>query len=282
MKTILKSVLVASFLCTSTVSLAQFHTGASRSELGFMLGGTYYTGDMNQFMPFKNTHLAGGIIYRYNVHSRLSLRGTFLYGKLSGDDSESREALNRDRNLSFQTNIFELAGGLEFNYFPFQLGHDRYKGTAYILVELGLFRMNPKATNNNGDEVELQPLGTEGQGTSLSDKDHYSLTQLTIPLGVGAKISMGKKASLNLEIGLRKTFTDYIDDIGSNSYVDATLLAAENGPTAAAMSNRSFSQDRFARRGDATTKDWYVFAGAMVTFRLGKPVNCYTFGGRPK
>jgi hypothetical protein len=261
---------------------AQFHTGKSKSELGFMVGGTYYIGDMNPFMPFRNTNLAGGLIYRYNVNARMSVRANFLYGKLHGNDAESKELLHQERNLSFSTRIFELAGGLEFNYFPFQLGHDRYKGTAYILAEIGLFRMNPKTTADGGGEVELQPLGTEGQGTSLNSKGRYSLTQLTIPLGVGAKMSLGEKASLNFEIGLRKTFTDYIDDVGSGSYVDPVVLAAENGPTAAALSNRSLSGDRYGRRGNASTKDWYVFAGAMVTFRLGQPATCYGFGGRSR
>ncbi|NRA12748.1 MAG: hypothetical protein HRT57_12395, partial [Crocinitomicaceae bacterium] len=128
---------------------------------------------------------------------------------------------------------------------------------------------------------DLQPLGTEGQGSSLNSKS-YGLTQLAIPIGLGAKISMGDKASINFEIGLRKTFTDYIDDVGSGSYIDPVLLAAENGPLAAELSNRSLSDSRFGRRGNASTKDWYVFSGVMFTFRLGKPQKCYGFGGKSK
>jgi hypothetical protein len=240
-----------------------------------MAGGTFYIGDMNPFMPFRNTHLAGGVLYRFNLHPRAALRANFLYGKLSGNDSESNLAHQVQRNLDFSTNIWELAGGIEFNYFPFQIGNDRYKGTAYLLAEIGMFRMNPKTVGANGNEVELQPLGTEGQGTSLSSRGPYSLTQLVIPIGVGAKLSLGQKASLNFEIGLRKTFTDYIDDIGSESYADAAVLAAENGPLAASLSNRSLDGDRFGRRGDASTNDWYVFSGVMLTFRLGQPQKCF-------
>lgn len=252
---------------------AQYRTNASRSEIGFMVGGSYYIGDLNPFMPYRNTNLAGGLVYRYNIHSRLSFRANLTYGKLEGYDSDSKEALLVDRNLSFHTNIFELGAGIEFNYFPFQLGHDRYKGTAYVLTEIALFRMNPKTIADDGGEIDLQPLGTEGQGSSLNSKS-YGLTQLVIPIGLGAKISLGKKASINFEVGLRKTFTDYIDDIGSGSYVDPTLLAAENGPLSAELSNRSLSGSRFGRRGNASTNDWYVFSGVMFTFRLGSPVRC--------
>ncbi len=215
-------------------------------------------------------------MYRYNVHSRLSLRANLIYGKVSGDDSESKISQFQERNLSFSSDIWELGAGLEFNYFPFQLGHDRYKGTGYILVELALFRMNPKTIGDNGNEVDLQPLGTEGQGTSLSSRGRYSLTQLSIPIGVGAKLSLGQRASLNFEIGIRKTFTDYLDDIGADYYADPLVLEAENGPLAASLSNRSLSGERFGTRGDSSTKDWYVFTGMMLTFRLGKPEVCFS------
>lgn len=224
-------------------------------------------------MPFRHAHLAGGLVYRYNVHSRMSLRANLTYGRLSADDATSSEPIDQARGLNFYTDIFELAAGVEFNYFPFQLGHDRYKGTAYLLAEIGVFRMNPK-TVYNGSEVALNGLGTEGQGTSLNGKGAYSLTQLCIPIGVGAKLSLGSRVGLTCEIGLRKTFTDYIDDVGADTYVDPAVLAAENGPLAAELSNRS--GDPFGRRGNSATKDWYVFAGAMLTFRLGSPTNCYS------
>lgn len=258
-------------LLTGLQAQAQFHTAASRSEIGFLLGGSTYLGDLNQFIPFKRTHPAGGILYRYNVNPRMAVRVNATYGRVSATDAESTESLNKARNLSFFSDIYELAAGIEFNYFPFQLGHDRYKGTAYILAEIGVFRMNPK-TEYNGGIVDLRPLGTEGQGTSLNSKGHYSLTQICIPLGVGAKFSLGKRAGLNLELGIRKTFTDYLDDVGADSYVDPVVLAAESGPLSAALSNRS--GDRYGKRGNSATKDWYMFGGVAFTFSLGDPAKC--------
>lgn len=259
------------------MAISQQANNRSKSELGFMVGGSSYLGDLNQFNPIRNTQLAAGLVYRYNVHSRLSIRGNFFYGTVKGDDADASRAILVNRNLNFQSKIYELAGGVEFNYFPFKLGHDRYKGTAYVLAEIGLFRMNP-TTEFNGDQIELQPLGTEGQGSSINSKGHYSLTQLTIPLGFGCKLSLGKKAAITFETGIRKTFTDYLDDVGSNTYVDPTILAAENGPMAAALANRSLNGNRFGRRGTAATKDWYFFSGAMLTFRLGAPNKCFNHG----
>lgn len=270
----MRNLIVVISVFISSMSIAQYHTSASRSELGLLIGATTYMGDLNPYKPYLNPHLAGGILFRYNIHSRLSMRVNFLYGKVEGDDSDyGNEPSMVDRNLNFTSTIYEGAAGFEFNYFPFQLGHHKYNGTAYLLAEIGLFRMNP-VTEYDGNEYELQPLGTEGQGSSLSNKKNYSLIQPVIPLGAGVRLSLGERVSLNLEIGIRKTFTDYLDDVGSNIYVDEAVLAAENGPLAAELSNRSISQSRYGARGNASTKDWYIFSGAMVTFRLGKPVNC--------
>ncbi len=253
---------------------AQRNNFLSRSELGFLVGGSYYFGDLNQFHHFRNTKPAAQLLYRFNVHSRTSFRVNFTYAQVEAWDSDNTSnQLLYNRNLSFHSDIYELSGGVEFNYFPFVMGHDRYKGTAYLLVELGVFRMNPK-TNYNGDEIELQPLGTEGQGSYLSSKSNYSLTQVCIPLGMGCKLSLGDRATLNIEYGIRKTFTDYIDDVGSDTYMDNTELAAANGPLAAALSNRSLDQNRFGKRGTSATKDWYAFFGIGVTFKLGSPGRC--------
>lgn len=262
------------FLLTSFSVDAQRANRRSKSELGIMLGGSYYIGDLNQFGHFKNTNLAGGLVYRYNVHSRMALRANVMYGSVEAYDSQSKNPLLKNRNLDFQSEIYEGAVGVEFNYFPFQLGHDRYRATGYLLAEIGLFHMNP-TTTLNGDEIELQSLGTEGQGSSLSSKGYYNKTQLTIPLAVGFKFSIGKNIGLNLEYGIRKTFTDYLDDVGSNNYVNPSTLAVENGPLAAQLSNRSLDGSRFGKRGNATTKDWYTFFGVMLTIRLGQPDVCF-------
>lgn len=261
------------FLLNWGTSHAQFQTHLSRSELGLILGGSYYIGDLNQFRHFKGTQPAISLIYRYNVNTRLSFRGNFSYGNVVGDDQWATESLLKNRNLNFKSDIFELAAGLEFHYMKFVLGSDRYHGTAYLFAQLALFKMNPK-TSYNGEWVYLQPLGTEGQGSDLNSKHPYSLIQLAIPIGVGVKFGLGKKATIGIDYGIRKTFTDYLDDIGSGTYVDPVELAAANGPLSAAVSNQSLDGSRFGKRGNATTKDWYSFFGLSITFRLGSPEKC--------
>jgi hypothetical protein len=253
---------------------AQFTNFFTQSELGIMAGGSSYIGDINPYNPFYTPKPALGLIYRFTINNRFCFRANVLYGEVQGSDADSKNELQLNRNLSFKSPILEGAAGIEFSYFPFQLGNKRHGATAYLLAELGVFHMNPMAEYEE-EWYELQPLGTEGQGTSLSDKNPYKLTQFCIPLGVGFKASVGRRCSFSMEFGIRKTFTDYLDDIGSENYVDPFQLAFENGPYAGALSNRSLNNTRYGRRGVSFTKDWYTFFGGMVAFKLGKKKGCY-------
>lgn len=270
----MKYVFLLVFVFLVSNSFAQRENFLSRSSFGPMLGGSYYIGDLNKYNHFQNTHLAAGLVYRYYINSRVELRGTLMYGKVSGDDALSKNPIQQQRNLSFESTIYEMSGGIEFNYFNYKLGDGKYFFSPYMFIDLALFRMNPK-TEYNGELIELQPLGTEGQGTYLSDKDYYSLTQFAIPLGIGFKLNLGERAAISVEYGIRKTFTDYLDDVGGN-YVDPNLLAAESGSIAARLSDRSISDfDAVGPRGNSATNDWYSMFGIMLTFPLGKEGTCY-------
>lgn len=264
--------LLCSLTSLSWGQKAHKHNALSRSEIGFMVGGTYYIGDLNQ-KHFNHTNPAGQLLYRYNINSRMAYRANFTYGKIEGYDSEQSGDFYKNRNLSFQSDLFEFGSGIEVTYFPFEIGNRRYRGTAYLLAELSLTRINPM-TSYNGEMIELQPLGTEGQGTDLADRSKYSRIQMGIPIAVGARISISENIGLNIEYGIRLMFTDYLDDVGGYRYADPLLLAAQNGPTAAALSNRSLDGNRFGQRGNRASRDWYTFFGIGLMIRMGGKKNC--------
>jgi hypothetical protein len=264
--------LLCSLTSLSWSQKAHKHNALSRSEIGFMVGGSYYIGDLNQ-KHFNHTNPAGQLLYRYNINARMAYRANFTYGKIEGYDSEQSGDFYKNRNLSFQSDLFEFGSGIEVTYFPFEIGNRRYRGTAYLLAELSLTRINPM-TNYNGEMVELQPLGTEGQGTDLADRSKYSRIQMGVPIAVGARVSISENIGLNIEYGIRLLFTDYLDDVGGYRYADPLLLAAQNGPTAAALSNRSLDGNRFGQRGNRASRDWYTFFGIGLMIRMGGKKSC--------
>ena len=270
----MKKALFLICILSSLLGWSQKRTFFSRSEIGFTVGQTYYLGDLNPYQQFKQASLAGGLIYRYNFNTRLNFRANYLYGKVAAADSSSPYPILVNRNLSFESRIHEVAAGLEFHFMPFQFGSSRYPATAYFLAQVGVFHMNP-TTMYNGEQIALQTIATEGQGTTIGTRKPYALYQPCIPLGMGIKVSLGKMATLNLDMAIRKTFTDYLDDVGSDFYVDPQVLDEEVSTSAAALSNRSLDGNPYGKRGTSSTKDWYVYTGATLTFRLGKGGGCF-------
>ena len=205
---------------------------------------------------------AFGMVHRYILNAHFSLKNSFLYGTVAGDDSKSNDLNQINRNLHFRSSIFDIATELEFNFFPFDQqkytvkpNDERYYFSPFVFIGISLFSFNPQA-NYRGTWYELQPLGTEGQGTiAYPNKSKYALTQLSVPIGGGVKYFITKKITLALEWGIRKTFTDYIDDI-STTYANPAAISSEKGPVAKNLSVSSLNEDNVGyQRGNSKTKD---------------------------
>ncbi len=247
------------------------------NEAGVFVGGSYYIGDLNPYAHYRQTHFAAGGLYRINFNKRFSLRLSANYGKVSGADSLSSSDYQTTRNLSFRSHIIELGPILEMNFVPYLPGDMKnHFASAYLFVGLTYFHMSPQAMLNDR-WYQLQPLGTEGQGSSLNDRRQYSLNQLSIPLGIGFKMNVTKRISLSFEYGIRKTFTDYLDDV-SGKYVNPLRLREENGVLSSLLSDRSGASDLSLKdgtpRGNSNSKDWYSFSGIILTFVLGNDNGC--------
>ncbi len=261
-------------LSTSFISFSQgFKTAA---EFGFFGGGSYYIGDLNPAKHFVYSKPAFGAIFRYNLTTRYSLRFTATYGNVYGSDGDSDDPFMVQRNLSFKSDVLELAFGVELDLFKYRINDMKYPITPYFFYEIAYFKMNPTG-EMNGEDYSLQALGTEGQGTSLNDKNPYKLNQLSVPLGIGLKFNLRARLAVSFEYGIRKTFTDFLDDVSGN-YVDPDLLAAYNGSLAAEFSDRSINDNGLSNvgfnRGNSSNKDWYVFYGMMITFKPFKENVC--------
>jgi len=250
---------------------------AQVSEVGITGGVTYYVGDLNPLAHFpKNTKPAIGALWRYNINSRYCFRLQALYSNLEAWDEDSDDPLQQVRNLHFRTRLFEAAGLFEINFFKYRgTDKDSKRWTPFVFGGLAYFHTNPQARLDD-TWYDLQPLGTEGQGTVKEGTDPYKLDQVAIPVGAGLKVNAGR-VDFQLEWGFRRTYTDYIDDV-SGRYVDNVQLAFEASPLTAALADRteygetSFNADR--ARGDQETRDWYYYCGLSITFIISKFTDC--------
>ena len=242
------------------------------TEIGLLLGASYYLGDLNK-THFNQSLPTAGLIIRKNIDQRFVYKAEVMYLNLRSDDKNSDDPLAKDRGLHFRSPVYELSGQLEFNFLPYQPGNPLYTWTPFIYTGISLFHFNPQAENSDGVWVDLQELGTEGQGTTTTFIDgtrkKYSLIQFAIPMGGGVKIAINESFSIILEYGAKKTFTDYLDDV-STTFVGGNGTQYPNDMTLEAqeMSDPRGTHSKNVQRGDDTRKDWYSFAGITLSFKL--------------
>jgi hypothetical protein len=258
--------ILSSFIASTTF-------GQSR-EMGIMLGVMNYKGDLQKATYAGQNNLPGiGFLYRRSYSNHWAFKAAISYGNVQGDDAQSDDPFNKNRNLNFKSSILEGTGQFEFNFFPYQTSNPSTSFTPYMSVGLSVFKFNPKAYYN-GDYIELQPLGTEGQGTNANpDKGLYKKTSLAFVFGGGFKWKIGRRWSVVLESVVRKTYTDYLDDV-SGVYADPNAIRVEYGKTAYFLSDRSIVKNNTGnigrQRGDNTNRDWYHFTGVQFTYTLSK------------
>jgi Domain of unknown function (DUF6089) len=236
-------------------------------EIGIFAGIANYNGDLVDKL-FEAPKGAVEFSLGYQISSHFAIRGELAFAKVAGADSLSEHAHLRQRNLSFQSPIDEAS--LQLEYAVFDLDQKRW--TPYIFGGFGLFVFNPYTFDKQHNKYFLQKLSTEGEGI-LNYPRPYSRLQIAIPFGGGVKYLLNDNLLLGLEIGLRKTSTDYLDDVSGN-YADQTDLLRVRGPKAVELAYRGGEVPggdpnypvKGYPRGSSKYKDYYYFTGLRLTY----------------
>lgn len=284
MKTVRAVVLITFLFCLNLSTFSQ------RWEIGVGAGVSYYVGDLNPIGHFKFPHPSGTIFVKRILTNRWSVRAGFTYLGVYADDQQGDFAYQGVRNLNFQSNIFEIHAAAELNFFPFGMNQhgftSRYsytdkirKWTPYLFAGIGAYYYEPM-THVNGTLVELNGLGSEGQGTPTygESRPHYSRIMPCIPFGMGVKFNIKDKLTISVEYGMRVTFNDYLDDV-SQDYAINSEIVSTYGQLAGIVNDRSrgdhagISNDYY-QRGIKTDWDWYGYLGVSLIFYIKDPSSC--------
>lgn len=219
----------------------------------------------------------------------LMFRSDINYFRLAGDDALTEEKFRHNRNLRFFSNTVDLAACAQL-ILPLRsreshrynlrdqrgrLMGSKYKNNAfYLFGGLAFVYSEPKA-KYEGHTYKLRKLHTEGQGLENGAKPYKPIT-LGIPVGGGFRYALDRQWILNFEITYRFTISDYLDDV-STVYYDNASLANNFGAVSAALADPSLGYNRGdqldptkagRQRGDNTDKDGYLAIQLGVTYRI--------------
>ncbi|MFK8165283.1 MAG: DUF6089 family protein [Lewinella sp.] len=286
MRTRLSLLLFSLFLCGVGANVQ-----AQSLEFGVKAGFSVYTGDLSPKETgfyTEDMNFAGGLYLRYRPQTRWGIRVNGNFGRISAE----RETQGPDENgvtvpfsRNFRSSITEFNAVAEYDLF--YLG-DRESNflAGYIYGGVGVLSFNPES-ELDGVFTELQPLRTEAQGSGdpRYDATPYELTRVVGILGGGVRVRFADRIVVGVELGGRKTGTDYLDDVSNTQVNYLDVLNGPNGGLAARFSNPGVQNvaevgDLEYRRG-GEYEDYYFVGSVTVGITIGaagsNKSGCYKF-----
>jgi hypothetical protein len=255
---------------------AQSQAVVQEGEFGIGVGAGHYFGDLNTRAHLNRPKIAATAFFRKNFGNYIAIRVGASYAQLGYSDIyNTHNEVMTQRNLSFNSNVWELALQGDFNFFRFMPGEPGYNFTPYITFGIGVFNYDPYAMMG-GQKYFLRPLNTEGQGNSLyPERKPYGSMAFSVPFGAGVKYSINERINIGFEIVHRVTGTDYLDDV-STTYVDPAVFPPlpDGSPSPAfLLHDRSYEIGEpigtpGRQRGISSQKDQFITGIIYVSFNL--------------
>ena len=213
---------------------------AQNFEAGAFAGFSAYIGDLNTDRLFHKVYPAAGVVARFNHSQRLSTRINATYSILRGNDRNTGQPYSNILESAdypsvyyeFETGMVEFSIQSELHLFPFKYDDMPISWTPYLFAGAGgiYFSPNPMEISDGGSLRD--PAG--GAHWHPDDDADYLNLALVGFAGLGVKYKLSRHFSASVEIGLRITSTDYLDEV--------------------------------SLKGDPQRNDWYSFTGLTLTY----------------
>jgi hypothetical protein len=268
---------------TQHADAQQFSKRKQYTSIGVSLNAMNYFGDLNPLTNFASFHAGDtrpniGLNITHRFFPRVSGRFAVAYGRITADDNTNA---NRDdanarfrytRNASFRNDIAEASAVVIIDLIENRNNYlKRPDFVPYVFGGVAGFHHSPEAKYTDGSYVDLQPLKTEGVD--------YSKFQFSLPFGAGVRYRINRNLDASFEIGFRKTFTGYLDDV-STTYKDASVLVTDKAQYFGGLGTNSITNQTTGlgrsftpgeKRGQGKN-DWYVVTGFSLNYILNPKI----------
>ncbi|MFV0346194.1 MAG: DUF6089 family protein [Bacteroidales bacterium] len=179
--------------------------GQKRSlDVGAFVGMSSYFGDLTSVDhfadPLPNT---GGVLLRYNVHTRFACRLNYNYTGLNV------EGAFNGAGYSFSKNINDINVSAEVNYLRFRTGGKEHRWTSYVGLGVGVMSYNYYY------DPAMLILLTPHPDYMPPTPTPYESSEMPIyvPVTFGIKADVSKTLTIGAEIVVKKMFASTLDDL---------------------------------------------------------------------
>ena len=262
--------LILSFLAIFSSAKAQFDDPKTL-EVGPHVGMSYYMGDLNPMLPFAQAQLQYGGLVRFNYNNRWTFR--FDYSRATVTASDEVIKWRPERGLNFTSKINDFSLVAEFNFLEYYTGNPKRNVSPYIFGGISVFQYTAYA-DVAGTLVDLGNHATEGpmpEDAKWYDKmfGKTSPIGVSIPFGMGVKLSLSRHMAATIEWRMQKTFTDYLDDVAT-VYPEQHASVEIEG-TIYDLTDPTGNYVAGQQRGNSAFDDWFGMARASLTWKFNLP-----------
>lgn len=203
-------------------------------EIGGGVGFSNATGDITKDFEVSEIGFGAQLFIRYNLSNVVSVRATGMGGLLHGSDATNPiDPFGELRDRGFRRIVLEASGVFEYNFLDYKERTSLINWSPYFFGGFGLSAYSSKPRNST-----------------------YSRIQPVIPFGLGLKYRLNKQWNLEFEVGARKTFFDYVDNVSG-------------------VNNPNKLNPRY---GNELDNDWYYFTAISISYTFYSvpcPFNSY-------
>ena len=262
--------LILSFLAVISHANAQFDDPKTL-EVGPHVGVSYYMGDLNPMIPFAQSRLQYGGIVRFNYNNRWTFRADYAYATVKASDEIIK--WRPERGLNFTSKIHDLSFVAEFNFLEYYTGNPKKNVSPYIFGGFSVFHYTAY-TEVADTLIDLSDYLTEPAPTDPKWYDNAfgkkSPIGISIPFGMGVKMSLSRHMAATIEWRMQKAFTDYLDDVATVYPEQHAIYHADDGndydltdPTGNFLEGQ--------QRGNSAFNDWFGMARVSLTWKFNLP-----------
>ena len=243
-------------------------------EFGLEAGGSIFTGTVSSPSLFSNeVTLNNSILTSFHFSNSLSISFAFSKFTLGNNDFASSNLDQVARGFHFTTDMLTFSPSLNFKISESKFNSKKNIYNSFFGLGIDLIKFNPTGSYK-GVIYNLHDLGTGGQYTEKS-KTPYSLFTSGIFISYRYDINFSKKNTFGIILSYHRTFSDYLDDVGADTYPNANTLFTKmgvNGPAAVYFSNPTsdlISTGRL-RSSPNNPTDSYITFNFLFTRKLYK------------
>lgn len=238
------------------VSLCSEAWAQRSQELTLSWGATHMMADVGPAGINMPQSGSWDLDYRIQAHPHYAFHLGYSEGSLEANDAQSTWIERQQRNFHVQTPFRSLQARMEVDFFPQRIPSFSFQHSPYLFAGMGLMTFEPRGYYQ-GEWIALQPLGTEGQGTSVNPEARYATRARTLPFGLGWRAQVNAMWVVTMEATWTQTTSDYLDDVHGR-YADVSVIQENYGDAAAYFADPSgLNLPAGMARGDAQTRDAY-------------------------